>query len=109
MALLLTPIHGTPAKAILAEMVAHLAPTRRDTLGTVLLLTDTAARSGDLNWNLSQAAYGISWAIETGRLDGAIASRLMALKGKAAAKLVAEVASACAVSAEVPRYLISRA
>lgn len=66
------------------------------------------AKHGDLPYMLDCAVYGIAWAMQTGRLSGAVMQRLDALDTAAKYALVADVAVACPTSGDVPRYLIGR-
>ncbi len=65
-------------------------------------------RRRDLGLAVDQAAYGISWAIETGRLDWRIAQPLEALDAPGRAALIVEVAERCPATGDVPAYLIQR-
>lgn len=65
-------------------------------------------RRRELGLAVDQAAYGISWAIETGRLDWRIAQPLEALDAAGRAALIVEVAEHCPATGDVPAYLIGR-
>lgn len=65
-------------------------------------------RAGTLPHAFDTAAYGIAWAVETGRLPGAVELRLRALSYIQTAALVIDCAGACPTIGDVPAWLITR-
>jgi hypothetical protein len=63
---------------------------------------------GDLDVRLDAAAYGLAWAVETGRVSGTVALQIRDLSPYQYAKLLGEVAAECAVVRGVPRFLYGR-
>ena len=70
---------------------------------------DREARDGQLPMNLREIAYGIQWALETGRLPGKADYQVRRLKVQEMARLVADLfLEGIACSGDVPRALIVR-
>lgn len=66
---------------------------------------------GDVGWMpppVVTAMYGIDYARRTGRLPGTANIAIRDLTDWQLCELVAEVATACSVSGEVPRFLIDK-
>lgn len=69
------------------------------------------ASYGDVEWmprSVVTAMYGIDYARRTGRLPGTANIAIRDLTDWQLCELVAEVATACSVSGEVPRFLIDK-
>ena len=65
-----------------------------------------AAHAGDLALACDTAAYGIAWAIQTGRLAGSYERRLRAMKPATLAWAIRWVAERATCLGDVPRILI---
>lgn len=70
---------------------------------------DREARDGYLPQNIREIAYGIQWALETGRLPGKADYQVRHLKVQETARLVADLyMDGIECSGDVPRALIER-
>jgi hypothetical protein len=98
----------TPTAALAASILPVVRPYRK--LGLTLQLDAVCrfVRYGDLPAACDAAAYGIGWAIATGRVSGQVEQAITGLTPAKVAALVAEVATAGLVIGSVPRYLIDR-
>lgn len=72
--------------------------------GTVAVL----CTGDDWPYSVMVAMYGIQDARRSGRLPGVVMGKLDALTNWRWCSLIADVATECKVSGEVPRYLIDR-
>lgn len=102
----------TEAKALARQLRTDLGVTgpRSKILCGAYHQLATLVGYGDMDWphSIDTAMYGISDARTTGRLSGVIEYKLRALSDWQWCSLVADVAAACPVTADVPRYLIER-
>lgn len=65
-------------------------------------------RYDELPHDCYNAAYGVAWAIQTGRLSGTIVAEIESLSAYQFCGLIGEVADKCRVQNDVPRYLIAK-
>ena len=97
-------------RKIYATFRAYRTPKQIEAMGLEWITTDIEryVQCEELPSHVDQGAYGVSWARNTGRLPGVVEIAIRGLVGKAAIRLIADTADACATSAEVPAYLIRR-
>lgn len=92
----------------MATTMRTLRPRKDETLQQVCEHADFLNRIGSLDAQHAQAAYGITWARQTGRLPGVVEQTLAAMRGREAGALICEVAAQCRTVGAVPNYLIGR-
>ena len=61
-----------------------------------------------LHYSAWVGAFGLLWALETGRVHGDDSGAIRHLEARALCELVADIAAACPSPRDVPNYIIAR-
>lgn len=99
---------ATALAAELRDIAGVRSPRSKVPLGALRRLGILAPNCEDLPYGVITALLGFEYAVGTGRLAGTIVLQLRALTDWQRCALVAEIATECKVSGEVPQFLISR-
>jgi len=96
----------TPAAASVRDaLVAEIVPAK--CLDLNLDAVVRAASRRDVPYSAYHAAYGIAWAVQTGRVGGVVEKALRDLTWKKLAALLGRLATECEAMDRVPATLIA--
>jgi len=106
------PKAADPAKALATTIRKSISLHRRATSvpGGAWKTIGTQARNTreDWGWSVYTAIQGVAYAVNTGRVSGATSITIRELSDWDKCALVADIALACRVMGDVPRYLNKR-
>lgn len=93
------------ARTIRDTIKTLVRPTKQ--ISIVLDAIARAAQRGEMPYAAYNAAYGIAWSLDTGRLDGRRHIALKGLKFPALVNLVATITALDLTIGDVPRWLLA--